>query len=236
MENCLKTQLKATVNDDTLPILNVLTIPLAQIESGTKYCIFDGGEGCSIQIVGNGKIYSNAEGTVELQQPVSISGQYATAIYFGNVSDGDKLRINNKYGFEKFYTEVSGLIKNNAVIDPSGLISLTTIQLGWDVIAMDLDEVSKYAKNLSDIRAYTSPLLKGSIETIVENLISLNRNDGTLNIQGYQLGITLNGQKLFENYEDRSELFTVTFNNNTATCTWKGDTVASYDGSTWTYA
>lgn len=236
MGNCLKTKLKANVNNDILPILNVLNIPLAPIESGTKYCMFDGNEGCSIEIVGKGKIYSDAQGTIEMQQPVSINGTYETGVYFGNVSDGDKLRINNKYGFKEFKTETTGVIKNGAVIESSGLTSLTTIELGWDVIAMDLDEVSKYAKNLSNIRAYTSPLLKGSIETIVENLISLNRNDGTIKIQGYQLGITLNGQKIFEDYADRGEFFIVTFNGKTAICTWKGKTVASYDGSTWAYS
>lgn len=232
--DCLVTKLKGIVSNNRLPKLGELSIDLAA-HSGKSRVELRFNAPVTLTIIGGGKFYTSSSGS-EIGNQIEETATYAKDYYIGNTTEGDKLVISNKYAIVRLkFVEGSTFFKGNSVLDCDYLPSLQMLNTFTSKIEIDANKLSKNAKDLSIFYALDNTLVSGEIETIVENILSLGRNDGTLSITAYLSYLKLNGNRFFVTASDRLKEMTITFGNNSASCVWKGNTIASYDGSTWSY-
>lgn len=229
MENCLKTQLKAIVANDELDFLGYIRIPLEEYSSIAFFQIGNNSAD-KYRILGNGVFCNNDGSTIYGKEIVPTFN-----FYIKDTLDGDILFISNKYNITNIYSNTGGVFSSTSEIDLSYCNSLTSINIRSAHSIIKLNEVSSYTKNLSTIDVVYANQVEGDIETIVENILKLGRNSGSLTIYGYSTKIRLNGIKFFTSYNDRTLGAIIAFGNNSATVTWKENTIATYDGSSWTY-
>lgn len=230
MNNCIKSQLKEVVENDRLNYFGAITLNLASFDGIGRIDVR--GNGVTLHIDGEG-VFCSSTGTISSTPKDANSG----TLYLKNIADNDKLLIKNKYNVTSLvFSNNFYAAKTTPVL--SYLVNLQTLRTNnfSNNMHIDLNSISKYSKDLITIGNTYNSNCTGDIETIVENLIALGRSSGRLDMTGYSTNIKLNDTNFFASYDDRNETLTITFGNNSATCTWKGNTVASYDGLTWTYS
>lgn len=231
MGNCLKTQLKEVVNNDNLDFLGALRIPLSAYNSIGLFQITKPDSTGKFLILGNG-VFCNQDGTETYGKEINNTYKF----YIKGAQNGDYLISLDKYSMTAIYSNTSSILRSSEKINFDFCNNLREINLLGSLCTIELNKVSLYAKDLAELVLSYNNNVDGDIETIVENILKLGRNTGTLSVKGYNTKIRLNGVNFFTVYSDRTETMTITFGNNSATCTWKGNTVASYNGSTWTYS
>lgn len=229
MDNCKKTSLRGIAQNDNLNYFRAITLNLASFDGIGRIDVY--GTGVTLHIDGEG-VFCSSTGTISSTPKDANSG----TLYLKNIADNDKLLIKNKYNITSLIFS-NNFYAANTTPALNYLVNLQTLRPNnySNNMHIDLNSISKYSKDLTTIDNMYNSNCIGDIETIVENLIALGRSSGSLAMTGYETNIKLNDTNFFRSYADRTEKLTITFGNNSATCTWKGNTVASYDGSTWTY-
>ena len=239
INNCSVTKYKRVINNDSLEKLGVLNIEL-QAYSGTNRDIeIDGTEPFTVYIDGEGLFYktSSIESVIGHSVDAVKSGDvYQVRVNINNTANGDVMYITNKYYLTKIQLKTDSMyVKGGTSVDVSYLEEMVSFQPNQQKIKYSIDTLSKYSKNLEIIECSYNPYVEGDIETMVENMIALGRNSGSMTIKAYASKVKFHGQKFFTEYDDRSQYMTITFGNNSATCTWKESTIATYNGTTWSY-
>lgn len=236
MGNCLKTQLKESVNNDNLERLNCIKIKLTPY-SGISQLTVGTGDGFTAVIVGTGK-FTNSAGTEDRRQETSsINGTF----YFKDVVDGDICYIQNKYQIAYFNgDDGKTYLKSGAVLNLDYCSNLLQIKFGnRNNPYFDVNDFSKKTtlNSLSLLRSFYNNTLYGDVETVVKNMVSNGRTTGT-----FKLGISGNNFKFHEVKSSTvSEWMLIEFISSTEVVvhageTTSGQTLATYDGTSWTYS
>lgn len=232
MSNCLKTQLIASVQNDSLPILGNWEMELAAITQKAKiYITIPNG---TAKIIGSGHFYSSDN--TDLGQNISLSTEN---IYINNTSNTDKLVINSKYDIEQFNTADNSfsVLKSGAHLDATFLSSMENLILSnRDKPELNIEDLGNSINIITFNNPYNS-VISGNVETLVESQVSNGRNSGTFVIgAAHTTGILLNGTNVFES----RAAICISFISATSVVIYDGTTpggttIASWDGSTWTY-
>lgn len=234
--NCLITKLKGIVDNNELPKFGELVINLnnLNIEYGGPMS-FDSNDDITLELTGSGQFYIQ-QGDVYNPVGKSITGRNFVYLYVGGISKGDQIKISNKYSVSR----IQCLDQSNYFwgdTDYTGLSSIGYFSPYWQRQEFNIETICQYSKNVTNVVAIYNEWAYGSIEKCVEYQISLGRTSGQIDfaLYGGSMKCTFHGIEWFKNYDDRSKHMIVTFNNGSATVTWDGQQVASYNGTTWTY-
>lgn len=234
MGNCLKTQLKESVSGD-LPILGTICFNLCTL-NGVLNVQFVGLT--QARLTGNA-VFSNSSGTTEFGKTSTLSSSYIK-----NPANGDMLYVKDKENLTKILiaeTPASRVLKENSGINLDYCSSLTEMNISKynTNVSFDLNKFSKTNHVLTKLRYHNNNKIVGDVETIVENMIAGGREFGnTLQIQAVRSSIRLNNN-IFMISPLEAILITFTAANNVTVNVGEqgtGALLASWDGSTWTYA
>lgn len=232
--DCLVKKLKGSVQNADLERLGTIVLTLDSSVSYSDYFAFSGASEGYIE--GSGYFTDSTGSENQGRRKESASG---ITVRIKSAADGDKLFIKSKYSITNLETSESSTLrqlKEGSRVNLDGCVSLTRIKMSRynENVYFDFNSFSKYNCVITSFRWHYNPYITGDIETIVENMIAGGRTFGTtLTIDARSCKIKLNDIAFIKS---NASTVTITFTSaSNVTVVQDETTLATYDGSTWTY-
>ena len=215
MENCLVIKLKESVNMPELERFGYKRIFVWSDNSNGAFTIRNAS---NMNVVVMDENYNDTNThSIETGYPFNLSGVFKSYVDIEKWYNVSKLTLNRCATKEAINTIKSGIFTH--------LKELTII---YTNVSLNIESLATYTE-LEVLNIRNANNFTGSLETLLEGIYT-ERNAGTLTIT------TNDNVKLNNTFTTSGAVYTVTFSASGCSVSLGGNVVATYDGSSWTYA